>query len=136
VCLIALAGLAFICMRKRGQADRDSRITPMAYNPHDSGHHYAGIPVAAKRPPSDATGFSDPASQSPYQQAAYFPQPLGGQPSSDTPQAYSPHELPVPQPATYGEGQHYSAEPPPGTVELQGQPVSTNHEMRRYGYVG
>ena len=135
VCLIALAGLAFICMRKRGQADHDSRITSPTFNQHDSGH-YAGIPVAAKSPLSDATGFSDPASQSPYQQGSYYSQPLGSQPASDIPQAYSPHELPVSQPATYGESQNYSTGPPPGTLELQGQPVTRTHEMRRYGYVG
>jgi hypothetical protein len=134
VCLIALAGLAFICMRKRGQADRDSRITSMTFNPHDSGH-YASIPVAAERPQPDATGFSEPALQS-YQQGSYSSQPLGSQPASDIPQAYSPHELPVSQPATYGEGQHYSTRPPPGRLELQGQPITGTHEMRRYGYVG
>jgi hypothetical protein len=99
-----------------------------AYNPHDS--PYGGIPVAAK-PQSDATGFSDPASQSQYQQGSYS-QPLGGQPASD---AYAPHELPVSHPAGYGGGQNYSAGPPPGRVELQGQPVTMNPEMRRYGYV-
>jgi hypothetical protein len=134
VCLIALAGLAFFCMRRRGRVDRDSRITSMSLNPHDPSV-YAGVPVAAKRPLSDATGFSDPASQLPYQQGAYYSQPLGGR-AADTSQAYSPHELPVSHPATYGETQNYSTGPPAGAQELQGQPVTRDQEMHRYNYVG
>jgi hypothetical protein len=60
------------------------------------------------RPPSDMH-------LDPYQQRAYLPQSMGPDP--------------------YVQNQHYPAVgASPGTVELQGQPITTAHELPGHGY--